>query len=72
MAYQFTPVQTFEAQVNGKVNRYLKDGLYTCRDGALYADLDKKAKQWASEGLVRILGDVPNTVPIRMKVKEEG
>lgn len=71
MAFQFTPVQTFEAEVNGRVNNYVKDKIYTCRDGAGYADLNTKVKQWASEGFVRVLGDVPNTPPIRINVSED-
>ena len=69
MAYQFTPRQTFEATVNDQKNRYVAGKIYTCRDGALYGDLQKKVKQWEQDGLVRILGTVANTQPVRASTR---
>lgn len=68
MAYQFTPLQTFEAEVNDRKNVYVKDKLYTVRDGALYSDLDEKVKDWSGEGLVKILGTVANAPPMKLSV----
>jgi len=65
MAYQFEALQTFEATVNDRVSRYVAGKTYTCRDGATYADLQEKVKQWEADGLVRILGTVANTQPIK-------
>jgi hypothetical protein len=65
MAFRFRAEQTFEATVNDRQNRYVAGKTYTCRDGATYADLRKKVKTWEAEGLVTVLGNVPNDQPIR-------
>lgn len=70
MAYQFTPVETFEAKVNDRKNVYVAGKRYTVRDGALYSDLDTKVKDWSENGAVKILGSVPNAAPHRLKVTE--
>ncbi|ULQ45879.1 hypothetical protein JN531_012290 [Flagellatimonas centrodinii] len=68
MAKAFTPKTTFTAKVNDKDNSYIAGKNYTCRDGALYADLRSKLPQWEAEGLITILGDVPNAPPINAAV----
>lgn len=69
MAYQFTPTEDFVGKVNDRDNNYLKGKLYTVRDGALYADLDSKVKNWEKNGKVRILGEVPNSAPISINTE---
>ena len=65
MAYQFEVRQTFEATVNDRKNRYVAGKTYTVRDGATYADLRVKVPQWEDDGLVRVLGTVANTQPVK-------
>lgn len=64
MATAFTPLKTFEAEVNGITNRYVQGKKYVCRDGALYTDLRGKLDAWESDGMIRILGQVPNRGPV--------
>lgn len=64
MATAFTPKQNFTATVNDKANQYVQGARYTCRDGALYSDLRSKLPQWEAQGLITILGEVPNRPPV--------
>lgn len=69
MAYAFTPNETFDAEVNGITNRYLKGAKYTVRDHPLYKDLHAKVQKWAKAGTVTLLGEVPNRPPHRARTK---
>ncbi len=48
----FRPLETFEAMVNRKRNRYLAGRVYTIRPEAVYQDLYDQARQWAGESKI--------------------
>lgn len=54
--YQFTPVLTFKAYVNGQNNEYFSGMTYTVRVGEPWDDLHAKAQKWLEQGRIRLLG----------------
>lgn len=52
----FVPTQTFEATVNGRLNRYKQGQQYIVYDTPQHKELEGKVKKWAEEGKVQIVG----------------
>lgn len=57
MAYLFFPRETFTAEVNGVLNRYLDDRHYTVRDPPDYDALHGEVELWLALELV-VVGPV--------------
>lgn len=54
--YQFTPVVTFKAYVNGHTNEYFAGMKYTVRVGEPWDDLHAKAQAWLKANKIKLLG----------------
>jgi len=71
MGQLFVPTQTFEAEVNGNTNRYLKGQRYTVHDTSQHKDLAKKVQEWHGEGKVKIIGHTAGrSVPTAVRVNQ--
>lgn len=56
MGIKFVPAKSFEAEVNGSLNRYREGQVYTVHDTPAHTDLASKVKKWAEDGKVVIAG----------------
>ena len=52
----FQVLEDFEAEVNGRLNGYVKDQHYHARPGDRWDDLRSKISDWEAEGKVRVIG----------------
>jgi hypothetical protein len=69
MAVQFTPTETFESMVNGRVNRYREGATYTLRDTPVYDHLKRLLPEWVEAGRVRIVAGGPPAARVTGKLE---